>query len=186
MTNYPATCSEIHTHTTVINGNAYTFGGKCGCDVVNTVRAYNIATNTWNNIGTINGGNPPTDDKAWIFVFSINDTIYYGAGSKWDCDPTAVFSEVYRYTPSTNTHTYLGNAPFSGGKLAYFSIGRYGYVFANTTLWRYNPDTNTWTEVCTPVKDAPNIAFATGNKAYIIDTDDDNGDGIKEFWEWIP
>ncbi len=184
--NYPANCSEIHTHTVVVNDTAYTFGGKCVC-VVNNIRAFDFATETWSNVSTINGGNPPVDIKALMFVIKINDTIYYGAGQKWDCHPATYFSEVYMYVPGTGAHAYLGQAPFAGGRAAYFALKGYGYVFAGTTLWRYDPRTNSWTRVCnTPVQDRPTIAFAYKGKAYIIATWDTNGDGIKEFWEWTP
>jgi N-acetylneuraminic acid mutarotase len=151
-------------HTAVWTGTEMIiWGGHTGYteldDPLNTGGRYNPKTNTWREISTVGA---PTARDSHNAVWTGTEMIVLGGGDKWG-NP---ISNGGRYNPRTNTWTeistvgwpnlqYNFSAVWTGTEIIVFG-GRYFLVDENTNTFgylntggRYNPITNTWTEIST-------------------------------------
>lgn len=172
-------------HAVGIGSYGYVLGGKnnnSGC-FRNEIRRYDPSNNSWLTVGYLEG-NSNSLGRSFMFVFEIGGLIYYGAGQRWDCASSQSFSSVWRFDPGTGATTSLGNAPFGGFVSQYCSLGGYGYVWAGG-LWRYDPTSNTWTQVCINLPAPPNLMFAHGDKIYFINTSHSDPN-LRRVYAWQP
>ncbi len=109
--------------------------------------------------------------------FAIGNKGYVGTGLY---DPTVTLrNDFWEYDPATNTWTQKANFPGTARFCATsFVIGNFGYVGNGcdaypvyhwpTDFWKYDPSTNTWSQVANFIAagryNAP--AFVVGTKAY--------------------
>jgi N-acetylneuraminic acid mutarotase len=114
--------------------------------------------------------------------FSIGDTVYSVSGMIANpLGPRILSSQLWAYNRNTNTWTRKADFPgtaFYGGKG--FAINGKGYVvngwdangstsYANSTLWQYDPGTDTWISkaVFPGTARYTSAAFVLNNKGYI-------------------
>jgi N-acetylneuraminic acid mutarotase len=112
----------------------------------------------------------------------------------------SLFTYTLSYTPAyaqgtwTSRDTLLDSAMFQG--IPGFSIGNYGYAGlgdqygsfkTSNKLWRFNPSTNSWTQMASfpgSARVAP-ANFVIGNKAYLVTGSLNNGGTcVTECWEY--
>lgn len=131
------------------NGKIYVAGGYTGgTTVVNSLRIYDIATNTWtsgaNMPGVVEAGaGAVVNGKFYVmggddFNNLLNTNFIYDiATNMWSTGATL---------PDSRTNTY---GTVAGGLIyVYGGVNQLAPAFATTdTLLRYNPATNTWTNL---------------------------------------
>jgi N-acetylneuraminic acid mutarotase len=159
----------------VINGKIYVSGGVRGDKLfTDQLYMYDPATNVW----TRKQGLP---DDTWGGITGvINNQLYVLTCSRLeqDCygDPTSL--ELYRYNPTTDRWTFLGDSPRQKGKPLGGVIGGKLYFTGMDSFedgqaprfTMYDPVTNQWTAKTPPPKALQDAAgYATlGAKLYIF------------------
>src|SRR5205807_1545486 len=127
----------------VWNGVIYIAGGEVSYCAINTVRAYNIATDTWSTLA-------PMPTAVFLAGFGIiNGKLYVASGN--ECEGEVADLQIYdiatntwsRGAPVPTPVTGPGSAVYQG-KLYLFGGGApFG---RNTTATQiYDPGTNSWT-----------------------------------------
>ena len=132
------------------NGKIYVAGGFIGgTSVTNALRIYDIATNTWTS-----GANMPNAGLEAAAAAVVNGKFYVMGGD----DFTNGVNTNYIYDIATNTWTTGATVPdartntygtaFNGLIYVYGGVNIVSGAFVTTdTLLRYNPATNTWTNL---------------------------------------
>jgi N-acetylneuraminic acid mutarotase len=138
---------------------------------VGEVRAYNVATDTW----TWKRDMP--DARYGMSVGVLGGKIYVAGGFANGYRPSA---SVFVYDPASNTWTQKRDMPEAsrggpagviGGKLYVVTFNR--ILEAVPHLFRYNPSTDSWTRLPSPIND-PLLGGGGGvinNKLYLIGPD---------------
>lgn len=130
------------------NGELYVFGGR-GTVILNTIRKYTIATNTWSAISTV----LPSGRQGFTAT-TIGSKIYIYGG----LNGSTKYGDLYAYDPVANTLTTLAAGLACNGHSAVTYGGDlyvYGGQPTNTTtppvntLRKYTVATNTWETVTT-------------------------------------
>lgn len=162
----------------------YLIGGRtgdgcCPCDITGNLYRYIVSTNTWTHVGTI-----PNGGRGHSAILKIKGKLFMGIGNSW---VGCVYGKSDWYEFNENTNTFIAKANYPGTpdhKYCYFTIGDFGYVVDNDrTIWRYNPDNDTWQAMPCKVPSPCYRAVALNGKAYFycITTG-----GQRELWEWTP
>jgi hypothetical protein len=129
--------------------------------------------------------NYPEGASFWQDGFAINGKIYVGGGLSGAVNVAS--SHFYEYNPATNDYIQKSDLPtVNGGPWTAFSIGQYGYLRQDDNFWRYDSNSNTWTQL-ENVLDFGSVVPCTviGQKAY-FSTGKLNGNDQKETWEYDP
>lgn len=151
---------------------------KQGSNDFSNFYRYNPANDTWTSISS-----PFKYKKAYAFAFVIGDKAYVGGGQ--DGGTNALPEDFYSFdgkewkalsdiNRNDNDHTYDARKYAASA----FTVGKYGYVVggrnnANTiasTVWRYDPSTDTWTDKHQALATDPRekaVGFTLGDKGYI-------------------
>lgn len=154
---------------------------------------YNPSTNSWTQKADFGGG-----ARNSAVGFSIGTNGYVGTGE--DDNLYSCFRDFWEYNPSTNM--WSQKADLGGGvrrSAVGFSIGSKGYIGTGSyndygtpvyysSLWEYNPSTDTWTQK-SPFGGgyrAGSVGFAIGSMGYIGTGVDNNGYTHDDFWEYDP
>ena len=99
-------------------------------------------------------------------------------------------TDLYRYSPATNSWTAMAPMPASGRRGAVgFAVGGKGYLGTGSysnDFWEYNPGTNSWTSIAPFPGTAriSSVAFNIGSKGYMGTGDDGGPNG--DFYEYNP
>lgn len=129
------------------NGELFVFGGRGNAQtgILNTIRKFNLATNTWSAVTT----NLPSARQGFTATV-IGTKIYLYGGAN---NPTK-YGDLFSFDPATNVLSTLAPGLACNGHVAVTYQGEL-YVFGgqptNTstppvnTLRKYNPGTNSWT-----------------------------------------
>ncbi len=183
------------------SGVSFSIAGKgyfgLGSDGINTLVdlwEYDPITDTWSQ-----KANFPGTFRNGASCFTINNKAYIGLGVT--AGPTFL-SDLWEYDPASDTWTQKTSLPISALPRAYatgFSIENYGYFGLGRTsytggspftndFWRYNPTTDTWTQVSNfPASARENaISFTIGGLAYIGQGNVNGGPFEKDLWEYNP
>jgi N-acetylneuraminic acid mutarotase len=148
-TSIPA--SHLFAKAGAINGIIYVVGGEnSSSQSISTVRAYNIATNTWSIRASL-PGNRSAPNGASV----INGRLYVSGGIS---NTGGASRNLFVYNPTTNTWLQKANMPHPAACGAQGVINGLLYVYAPPGgscgalhgFYRYNPATNTWTVRATP------------------------------------
>lgn len=132
-----------------LNGKGYIFGGFLGGSSVSAeMWEYTPSTDTW-----ILKGNCPGPGRETPVVLVINNQAYVGSGS--ESSTTIVYQDFYHYDPVANIYTSRTPVPIGRVTGAFFAIGGYGYMglgigsggSALGDFWKYNPQTDIWTQI---------------------------------------
>lgn len=163
--NIPGTFRVFSGYAAAVNGKGYVFDGT-------ETREYDPVADAW----TIKPNPFPKGiNSSGHFGFVLGSNIYITGGV---FPPNSADLLMY----DTSTDTWTTKSSFPGGQLSFafsFSLNGFGYVcgglngqfFNETTLRRYNPNTDTW-QVATGA-DFPNdftaqgVSFTIGNNAYL-------------------
>jgi N-acetylneuraminic acid mutarotase len=120
----------------VVNGVLYALGGSNG-NALNTVEAYDPATNTWTT-------KAPMSTPRWEFASGVISGKIYALGG---ITVNMKFKSVEAYDPATNTWTPKAPMPDFRWELAAGVAGRTLYAVDGCcagnsyakTLWAFNP-----------------------------------------------
>ncbi|HEY6162624.1 MAG TPA: kelch repeat-containing protein [Bacteroidia bacterium] len=151
----------------VIGGRAYIGGGWDGVNTYNDFWEYDPGTNSWTQKAN-------TPALMWnVPCFGIDTAGYF-------CYP----GNTWMFCPNGNTWTNVNPAapPSTYLEECKWVINGKGYVRNQTNIFEFNPQNFQWTNVYTlPSSNfAPDIGFAIGNKAYMMDN------SYQKFWEYDP
>jgi N-acetylneuraminic acid mutarotase len=126
--------------TVLWNGKIYVIGGFNGSALVNTLYAYNIATNTWSTLASL------PQVVALSGFGAINGKLYLASGT----DGTIELNMLYIYDIASNTWTTGANVPTPvNGPGSTVFCGKFylyggGYPTARNITQIYDPVSNTW------------------------------------------
>lgn len=156
---------------TVPNGRIYAIGGSNSSSLLNSVEAYDPATNTWDcSVGDPSSGcssatiAPMPTARAWLAVATgANGRIYAIGGGTVG----AAFSTMEAYDPATNTWSTLapmptprfGLAAASGPDGRIYAVGGRNPSTVFNTVEAYDPATNTW--ACSAGDTSPGCSSTT-------------------------
>ena len=133
------------------NGELFVFGGRgnAGAGILNTIRKYNLATNTWSAIATV-----LPSARQGLTATTIGNKIYVYGG----LNGSTKYGDLYAFDPVTNTLTTLSTGLACNGHAA-ATYNDELYVFGGqatssttppvNTLRKYNPANNTWVTLTT-------------------------------------
>ena len=142
----------------------------------------------------------PYGDLIEAVSFTIGGKMFVGTGYNFFETFSGYSNDFFAYELEQNTWSKMASLPSDARESAIaFSIGEYGYVGLGKDclgmgvcdhhffkdLWRYNPSTNSWTEMAefpgTPRAYA--TSFVIGNKAYVTGG---SSQGDNDLWEYNP
>ena len=140
----------------VIGSRAYVGGGWDGVSTYNDFWEYDPATNSWTQKAN-------TPALMWnVPCFGIDTAGYF-------CYP----GNTWMYGPNGNTWTNVNSSapPSTYVEERKWVINGKGYVCNQTNIFEFDPQTFQWTNVYTLPSSSfsPDVAFAIGNKAYLVD-----------------
>ena len=154
---------------------------------------YDTKTDTWTKKASF-GGNA----RSHGIGFAINGKGYLGLG--FATGGRDYHNEFQEYDPVTNTWRQLAAFPGSESNAAYFTIGDYGYVgysdyeaygeeIPGMQFWRYDPSTDSWTEVArlpAAENERRNASgFSNNGKGYVA-MGNCEYTNCRDFWEYDP
>jgi N-acetylneuraminic acid mutarotase len=158
---------------TGLNGRLYAIGGSNSAAIpLNTVQAYDPATNAWSTKAPL-----PVARQNGNGAATLGSTIYVAGGSDATGMPTRT---LYAYDATTNTWSTKANMPVTSGCGGSALINSKLYVLSGCTssstgkqvfaqlLHRYDPGTNLWTTLRPPpdVHFQPSVGALNG-KLYV-------------------
>ncbi len=130
----------------------FIFGASHGVPSTKDLAEYNPATNTW-------AQKTPFPGHAMVqsHTFVIENIAYIVSGAYWSGSPLdyTCYKDVWKYNPSTDVWTQLGDFPGTARHAGFaFTCRGKGYIGIgfdenNNFLydfWEYNPATDTWTQ----------------------------------------
>ncbi|MEJ5089531.1 N-acetylneuraminate epimerase [compost metagenome] len=134
--------------------------------------AFNPTTETWSQRAEF-----PGVARNGAVAFAIGNNGYVGTGF----DGTNALSDFYKYDATANTWTKIADLPADASRYGAvaFSVGGFGYVGTGSrgndnntnvkSFYRYNPTTNEWKAVESPLRSnrRNGFAFVINNIAYI-------------------
>ena len=167
----PEGLTNLRACTFACNGYGYVMTGDRDSELGDTDHCYKYdpVNDVWTSLPDFPGG--VRSDAAG---FVIGTKIYIGLGN---CDVTGNdLKDWYVFDTETETWAKLSDFPGTEREEAMgFAIGGYGYICGGehnetqlTDCWRYDPDTDTWTQVASlpiPLEEA--AAFVIGDYAYV-------------------
>ena len=178
----------------VIGENAYVTGGSTVDD--RDLWRYSVATDTWTRLADYPGACISRGT-----AFAVGNKGYVGLGwSDGSCD------DVWEYDPETDSWTGKADFPggpryhavsFTRGDEAFVACGVYQQFFEPleylTDLWRYDPASDTWTEVESTYAGAGRIEMAygiIGSRVFMGLGANDISHGpdgrFADLWEYVP
>jgi hypothetical protein len=158
---------------------------------------YDFAANTWTNIG-----NSPLGKRKGGVAFVVNNKVYIGLGYEVlnfnGQEIRRYKNDWIEYTPGSSYHAIKANFPGTGRSSALgFIINNSLYLgFGSATtrlkdLWRYNSNTNTWTEQAEwpgafhendpsagYISPRNIVVFSSGSKGYLV------RGALNQFWQF--
>jgi DNA-binding CsgD family transcriptional regulator/N-acetylneuraminic acid mutarotase len=130
-----------------LDGQLYVFGGRGASGYVDSVYRYDPAADRWQTLS------PMPQRRGFLSAAALGNLIYVVGGF----DDVAEFKSCDAYDPATDTWTPRAPMALRRGGLAVVAVrehlyaiggGMAGYLAFNE---RYDPRTNTWTRIGTPV-----------------------------------
>ena len=125
---------------------------------------YDTTSNLWTTKAVM-----PADAPARIFSrgFTLNGKGYVAGGN--DNGPSFYFNDCYEYNNVTDTWTQKASAPFPFSLASSFVIANEGYILTgvqngntiDNSMIKYNPVSNTWTQLTPPRTTARSRMCAT-------------------------
>ena len=141
--------------------------GGCGSTGSGLLEVYehDVATDAWSYKRPL-GSMARSGASAMV----INGKVYVGGGHS----ACAYFNDWWEYDPAT-TLWAIKNKPKGGGIRV--ANGAFGYFLSGSSLWRYQPTTDTWLQRANYPGPSAQVGFALGTKIYF---------GGPALWEYDP
>nr|XP_013878181.1 PREDICTED: kelch-like protein 10 [Austrofundulus limnaeus] len=135
----PEFCSALY-----LGGNIYYIGGSDGDHYFSSMKRFNLATKTWQEVG------PMHVARSQASVAALRGRIYAVGG----CDEFQTHSSAERFDPDTNQWTLISPMNVARADAGSATLHERVYVCGgfgtNETLFTaefYNPDTDQWTQI---------------------------------------
>jgi hypothetical protein len=195
LQNYPGTY-EYRPISFTVGNKGYVISGYTASQTCR-VWEYDFAANTWTNIGS-----SPLGKRKGGVAFVVNNKVYMGLGYELinfnGQEVRLNRNDWIEYTPGASYHAVRANFPGAGRSFALgFTINNSLYLGfgSNSTrlkdFWKYNPNTNTWTQQAgwsgAYDENNPNagsisprnvVIFSSGNTGYLV------RGALNQYWQF--
>ena len=171
-----------------INGKGYMGTGMNGGAPFQSWMEYDPIANSWATKANFGGGG-----RYSAAGFTIGNKGYVGTGN----DGSSGRNDVYEFDPANGPNgTWTLKTSFAGASrwsAVGFSIGNYGYIGSGYStsytkdFWRYNPGTNSWSQIANLSGSGRALAssFVLNNKGFVV-CGSNSGPPLSDLWEYNP